>query len=318
MNLRSIKSFLALLLTMTVLIACSKDEPEEVANDTTASTTTISVSDDTVEDTDNDGDDTNNDDGDNTPSYKFSGKVDGEDWNTDTVGGIFIVDEYAGMARVIASNSNGSSVAVTISSPKDSTYALNKESVGYVTYTNAGDTTFTTAVGDNSGGLLTISSFTDGTITGEFDMELYNEDADSSFQLTEAVFTDVILTEVENSFGAKIAGTSMDATIYTGLVSGTNLIIGGAEGTGYPNVALQMPLDIEAGTYDFDITTYAAIYASAEGDANLEIAFSGALTITSHDKAAKHIVGTFNFGTLNTNTFASTEITEGTFDIYYF
>ena len=73
-------------------------------------------------------------------------------------------------------------------------------------------------------------------------------------------------------------------------------------------ISLKVPVDVETGTYDFQEVGFSASYVLGSDE---EEATSGTITITSHDAAAKTLVGTFIFETENHT------IEEGQFSVTY-
>lgn len=312
MNAKSISKFLLAAIFICTFVACDKSEETLVENDTTVADDDITFSDDTTNEDNSDDDNNNND---STASKKFMSKLDDIAWNTDDASGIYL-NGLTGFMTVNAVTTTGEKVSINIASPTDSNFILNDEAYNYTTYTSADGEVFTTKIGDNSGGLITLTDYSAGTVSGEFEVEVYSPTLDSVIKLTEGSFTDITLTEVENSFGAMVNGTDLDIVNYTGALDSNRLIIGGAEAAGMPALLLMFPSDVEAGTYEFDASTYAALYFVTEDD--FKVAIGSELVITEHDIDAKHVVGTFGFVSYDLTTFEATTISNGTFDIYYF
>lgn len=135
----------------------------------------------------------------------------------------------------------------------------------------------------------------------------------------EGTFTDEIGTGGtggNTSFFAKVDGAEFDEqTIIATEATGILGII--ASKTDGASITIQLPSDVTAATYDFTTVGYNATYKQ-NGATDTTLADSGSITITSHDTAARTIVGTFNFvSTPVASTTPEHTITDGSFSVSY-
>ena len=144
-------------------------------------------------------------------------------------------------------------------------------------------------------------------------------------KMTNGIFTDISFTKdiavipTKNTFLAKLDGVAFAPTYINGLNSSGYISIIGRRGI-IENIGLSFPNTINPGTFDLDsFGEYRGLYiknsnTDGSGIFGAEI---GSVTITSHDKTNKKIVGTFKF---TANSFLVNEthnITEGAFSVFY-
>lgn len=143
----------------------------------------------------------------------------------------------------------------------------------------------------------------------------------SNGSFTDIPYTkDLPVTTTKNSFSAKLNGAVFNPIYINALDSGGNLNIIARRGT-VETIGLTLINTINVGTYTLDsfIGNYKAGYIknnNADGSGIFSVD-TGSLTISSHDKVAKKIAGTFRF---TANSFFVSEthsITEGAFSLSY-
>ncbi|WP_281298876.1 DUF6252 family protein [Flavobacterium limnophilum] len=137
---------------------------------------------------------------------------------------------------------------------------------------------------------------------------------------TDIPFTkDVVVTPNNNSFSAKMDGVAFTPTYINGLSSSGFITIVGRRGT-IENIGLVFPNTIAPGTYNYswlDTDFRGQYIKNNNADGSGIFGGDGSVTITSHDKVNKKIVGTFKF---TANSFIVSEthnITDGTFSVSY-
>ena len=200
-----------------------------------------------------------------------------------------------------------------------------------------------TADPKNSGGASDFSGYTDTDTITISKTDVTNNKISGTFQFTGEKFKDLTGTSIEtkiftngsfteipfttdipvpvmnNSFSAKLDGAIYTPIYITALNSMGNINIIAIKGV-VENISLSFPNTIVPGTYVLDsFGDNRGQYIknnNADGSGSFG-ADVGSVTITSHDKANKKIVGTFKF---TTNSFIVSEkhnITEGAFSVSY-
>lgn len=194
-----------------------------------------------------------------------------------------------------------------------------------------------------SGGASDFSGYTDTATITISKIDVTNKKISGTFQFTGVKFKDITATSIEtkiftngsfteipfttdtpvpvtnNSFSAKLDGVIFTPIYITALNSTGNINIIARKGV-VENISLSFPNTIVPGTYildSFGDNRGQYIKANNADGSGLFGADVGSVTITSHDKANKKIVGTFKF---TANSFIVSEkhtITEGTFSVSY-
>lgn len=200
-----------------------------------------------------------------------------------------------------------------------------------------------TADAKGSGGASDFPAYTDTAIITISKIDVANNKISGTFQFTGVKFKDLAGTSIEtkiftngsftdipftndsaipvtnNSFSAKLDGTIYTSVYITALNVMGNISIVARKGL-VENIALSFPNTIVPGTYTLDSfgeNRGQYVKNSNMDGSGLFGADVGSVTITSHDKVNKKIVGTFKF---TANSFIVSEthnITEGTFSVSY-
>ncbi len=137
---------------------------------------------------------------------------------------------------------------------------------------------------------------------------------------TDITFTkDVVVTPTKNTFSAKLDGVVFTPAYINGLNAGGLISIIGRRGL-IENIGLALPSTINPGTYDLDsFGENRGLYIKNNNTDGSGIfgAEVGSVTITSHDKTNKKIVGTFKFTANSLLLSEKHNITDGVFNISY-
>lgn len=138
---------------------------------------------------------------------------------------------------------------------------------------------------------------------------------------TDLTFTsDVPVTPTTNSFSAKLDGTVYTPAYIDALASSGIVNVIARRGT-VETIGLSFPTTISAGTYPLDsyIGDYKAGYIknnNADGSGIFSVN-AGTMTIISHDKVNKKVIGTFTFTSNSLLVSETHNITEGAFSVSY-
>ncbi len=232
--------------------------------------------------------------------------------------------------------SEGEMISITLFGSTPGTYQLGVatenplqiNSVSYIEPNNTGSGVFVSRVDDiTSQGEVIITEIdnVNMTISGTFNFTGTNGSTQEVKEFTNGSFVEVSyndgLVANDNTFFAKVDGTEFVEDV----VAGTRITLGGsttlsisATKNSQETIGLSFDGDIAVGTYDFGGfggVPLAQYNTPGSNDVNLG---DGTFTITEHDIANKHIVGTFEFiATSFLGGDSSYEITEGSFDVIY-
>jgi hypothetical protein len=265
----------------------------------------------------------------------FYGTIDGLQWSADSLQDIEV--STAGVS-ILGLSKTGEVITMFLPQFKTGTYTLNAQSPAYAVYANivtSPNSEYLSNVG-NAGGTITISSIdtVNKLITGNFQLTLINP-----LDNTTKTITAGILAYVPYDGGGAVIGTSpptgagnldtLTATVngsaFTGAVVETEkdtmtgqLLVAGISADGITDIALDMPMNIKAGTYnlDFNQGVYFGFYNPSATVTLISIA-NGSLTISSNDVVNRRISGTFSFIGSTSTTASTANVTQGYFSVSY-
>lgn len=245
---------------------------------------------------------------------------------------------------------NGDLVQITVPSPynKVGTYTWKSIAaaggiIGLAYIPSNGAEPFTSDPKD-SGGASDFSGYTDTASITISKIDATTKKISGTFQFTGVKFKDNTGTSIEtkilsngsftdipfnqdlpvpvtsNTFSAKLDGTIFTPIYINALNDMVNINIIARRGT-VETIGLTFPNTITAGTYTLDsfLGDYKAGYiknnnADGSGIFGVDV---GSMTITSHDKVKKKVVGTFKFSSSSLITSEKHDITEGAFSVSY-
>ncbi|MGJ8593647.1 MAG: DUF6252 family protein [Aquaticitalea sp.] len=278
-----------------------------------------------------DSDDSNN----NPPAAAgtFQVDFDGQTYVADVVSST-IIDNNINIAGL--RGTEGENVNITVFGSTVGTYQLgvtmNQVEVNgaaYIEPNNDGSGVFV-SIGDGTTAqgevVITEIDEVNLTISGTFNFTGTNGNTEEVKEFTNGSFNRIPyidgLVANDNQFFAKVDG----AEFVEDLVAGVNLSTGGQSSLGITatknsneTIGLYFDSEVAPGTYDFG--GFGSVPLAQYNVSTSEITIgTGTFTITTHDIANKHIVGTFEFTSeaVFGGTGATYEITEGSFDVVYF
>ncbi|MBA0885459.1 DUF6252 family protein [Flavobacterium undicola] len=123
-----------------------------------------------------------------------------------------------------------------------------------------------------------------------------------------------------NSFFCKLDGSDFIPTNVDGIKASNSITINGRRGS-VETIGLTLVAGITPGTYDLENlplgTNNIGLYNKDMSGMNTFGANPGTVTITTHNTATKHIVGTFRFTGTSFFDVITHSVTNGSFDVYY-
>lgn len=271
------------------------------------------------------GDDDSPDNTDNTAPGTMTCKVDGTQWTSATATATIL----NGIMNITGVSSDDQVFTITLDGDSEGSYSLdpslqnviahtidtNGSNPAYVSNQNTVNTNF---------GVVTVSEIdTDNkTISGTFQTEVHRIIDGEVKIITEGVFEKIPYVEsvapTSSTLSADIDGTTFNATSVTGVIAFGMFTINGSDGTGSKTIALTIPPDIAAGTYNLTSPGFSDYGAQYNADANTFLtADSGTLIITEHNTTSKEIKGTFDFEASDFVGSASASLSNGVFELSY-
>lgn len=261
----------------------------------------------------------NDDDQDGPP--EFTARIDGFDFTTsegasaELVGGELRITAQTDTRGVVINipdfDGEGRYDFAAVNAPSDGAALAYTGGPGEVAFTSN-----TLAVNNSS---ITISVFDttgDGRLSGAFATDVRRLfPRDSILPITDGSFRNLPLTtdavdSNADAMMATIGGQPFTATsVRATAVSVTNQINVTGTGMGdYPAIGINMPNDIDPGTYD--ITSFGTYNAGLTPDATTMtlVAQAGTLTILEHNRTMKRIKGTFSFNASDSSTGGGTVV----------
>lgn len=263
-----------------------------------------------------------NKDSSSKPKASMTCKIDGVDWEAraDFAG----ITVQPGVTNLIGKAVDGTVVTITLQATAAGTYPLLEGGDHAGVYLKPdGSGAFASNQGNDPTAQCKISSINtaDSTMSGTFQFTAFRLIDGKKVVVTEGVFTDVpFVSEVSSSaagtFSCKVNGTQFTPSLTFGTLNLGILQIGGSSSAGTPSVSLALDENIAVGTTDLDGFTNFGQY-NPNSSTFLQ-STSGNVTVSKHDKAARKIVGTFDFEAAEFGGGPTTaSITSGSFNISY-
>lgn len=247
---------------------------------------------------------------DNSPALQ--GEIDSTFFKASTA--LFITD---GNGRYVIQGATARrTVSLGLSDNAEGTYNLGANGNNYASYEDENGNIYSTTPLGN-GQVIITDVENDGSLTGTFSFMAVRPGIDTIY-MSKGRFYQVpasVFNEDDDGGGSSTNDGTLSATIdgapFTPITvnatdTGNSLIIIGTSSS--LSILLQLPADIEAGTYNLPSAGIDATYT--ENGVSTD-ASSGSVTITAHDTAAGTISGTFSFQA------GATGITSGAFDVTY-
>ncbi len=252
----------------------------------------------------------------------MSAKINGADWEAATAGALIQVNRI-GISGLAA---DGSVIVLSLEDNGAGVYELTETSLSAGAYT----------LGDNSdaftsnveGGTVEITelNWQDSTMSGTFSFTGARAIPAGEVNIEVGKFTNIrVRTELGsvndfNKISVKVDTVLFEPEAVTAMIDpfSNNIAIVGTAAVGIPSVALFLPKDIIAGTYDLGTPGFADYGAQYNiDDMTFLGAESGQVTVTKHDKGVRIIEGTFFFEATELAGGATASLMEGSFMVSY-
>ena len=216
---------------------------------------------------------------------------------------------------------NEEQVSLTLPFYGEGVFNIEPDNPTYATYISASGKEFSTLI-DGEGSIV-VERIEDSTYTGSFRFRARSQVDSSDVYFTKGYFYEVPFYKkppvpeeipvVATSFYCRINGNTFNP-ISINASAGSTAILGSGNQSSVV-IRLVFPKNIEPGTYpltDFSVTSpYQASYQSSNTN---PIVQSGTLTITSHNRDARSVGGTFSFTAQGSSI---VQITDGRFGFNY-
>jgi hypothetical protein len=259
----------------------------------------------------------------------FYATVDGKQWDADSLQ-LVQLNNYG--VTISGLSKTGIEISMVLPEFKTGTYTLSAASIPFAFYVDLLGS-LTDVYYSNSGtaaGTVTISSIdtVNHLVSGSFQFTLVNPSDNSTKSVTNGVFAYIPYTggtgpitqpgTALDTLTAKVGTSLFSPFQITSSAAGGQLVIAGITTDG-ATLALLMPDNVTAGSYDFDFGTgiYIGVYNPPGTTIGLVSQASGTLKIITHDTVAKRITGTFSFIATPITSGTPVTITEGYFSISY-
>jgi hypothetical protein len=265
----------------------------------------------------------------------FYATIDGKLWNADS---LQLIQVDNGIVTISGLSKTGEVISMIVPVFKTGTYTLGGLSLSYASYVNLlGDLSKIYASdASNASGTITISSIdtVHHLMNGSFQFNLVDLSDNSIKTITKGVFAYIPYsggTPLPGQTGADTLTATINGVLFAppqlivktqGGTQGSSLqlLIGGISADGTQRLALLLPADIAAGSYNMDFANgagnYYAIYYPVTGE-TLVSASNGTLTIISNNAATRRIKGTFSFTASPLTSGTPATITNGYFSVNY-
>ena len=263
----------------------------------------------------------------------FYSTIDSKLWNADSVQLILIGSNGVAINGL---SKTGEEISMVLPGLKKGVYTLNAQSASYALDANIIGTVTKVYISNfgAAGGAVTISSIdsVNKLVSGSFELTLINPADNTKKTITKGVFNSIHYTIdlsvvftaptliSTDTLTALIDGVPFKGNIVETLKDTANqqLTIAGITYIGSQDIALIMPINITAGTYDLDFSNgnYVGIFNPNSIDIYYSI-HNGKLTITSNNTLTRRIKGTFNFTASTQTSGKSFVITQGYFSVKY-
>ncbi|HTF30851.1 MAG TPA: DUF6252 family protein [Flavitalea sp.] len=263
---------------------------------------------------------------------KLKMTINGKLWVADKIAAATI---YDGSISVYGISNDKKAFIISLNDEITGEYQLDQSSLSVAAWTDSSETnklSYTTNQSSDlvvAGGKVFVTKIdtVKKLVSGTFQMNLFREDDGGKKTIVDGVFEDITYSGEAPTTGGPVnpdnlLKVSIDGTVYvpkqiTAMVAQANLFINGAELDGTKALALFMPSDIVAGTYQFDKNSgkYTGLYVVSPFESYM--AEDGKLIILEHDKTAKKIRGTFEFKGAHVVNQTSKQFTKGSFTVSY-
>jgi hypothetical protein len=248
----------------------------------------------------------------------FTAKVNGQDW---VASDMLCIMSTRGITTLKGVAVEGPTIVINISDTIENSYVLNFLSPHQATV-DVNNLVYSTTSNLGTGGQVDINFINkrDSVISGTFAFLGYNSTSSEYIEVSNGVFTDIVYTFeepsiTENSLKVNIDGVLFEADTVTGLATNDTLHI---IGSSYPDtmaVEFKVPINISAGVVSLSLNgAYRGFYRTHD---TIRQSFSGTLTIESHQDIHQTIQGKFEFSAVVPGTPISSELTNGSFQLFY-
>jgi len=256
----------------------------------------------------------------------MTAKVNGNDWSTENASALIQVNRI-GISGVEA---NGSVIILSLEDMGEGNYELTQNSLSAGAYTedsNGNSNAFASNASEEVGFVnITELNWQDSTISGTFAFTGARALPAGEVKIEEGKFEKLpVRTELTaindlNTLSVNVDSVLFEPEVVSGMVDpfSGNIAIIGTAAAGVPSVALYLPQDIVAGTYELGapvLSEYGAQYNIS--DMEFLAAENGEVIITKHDKSVKIIEGTFSFEAAELIGEEKASLTEGRFSVTY-
>ena len=251
-------------------------------------------------------------------------QINNMDWSATTAGALIQVNRI-GISGLAA---DGSIIILSLEDKGEGVYELTENSLSAGAYTLGDNSDAFTSNTSMEGGRVEITelNWQDSTMSGTFFFTGARAIPAGEVKIEVGQFNKIpVKTELGsvndfNTISVKVDTTLFEPEAVTAMIDPfTNAIaIVGTAAGGIPSIALYLPRDITAGTYDLGTPGFADYGAQYNiDDMTFLGAESGQVTITKHDKGVKIIEGTFFFEGTELAGDAKASLTEGRFMVSY-
>ncbi len=257
-----------------------------------------------------------------SPQGKMTAKIDGQNWSGKEVGAALT----QGTFNLSGKAADGSLITITLQDFTADTFYLypNADHAAVWLPANGSNSFVSNAPGGLGYVIFSEINTTDSLISGKFEFMAENPLSGESVFVSEGEFVNVPFTSNiahvgENTFVVKIDGVNWAPTLISGSkVNGKINIVASNVSTGR-SVGLYIPVAVNPGDYTLGDPLFGATYGGQYNPDSQTFlsANSGSLTISKHDKTARLIEGTFQFGASSLFSPATASLTDGSFSIQY-
>jgi hypothetical protein len=258
----------------------------------------------------------------------FYATIDGTQWNADSLQLALLTNTGFSLSGL---SKTGEQITMLLPTLKTGNYTFNALSAPiancfnllvnlssvYISNTGAAD------------GNVTISRLdsVNHLVSGSFMFTLINPTDNSRTSITAGIFNSIpysvdttggITTSSSDTLQATVGGVQFNSAQVVTSITNSTLFMAGISSDGVSDIALGMPTDISAGTYNMDFATgkYYGVY-NPNSNTTLLSQMNGTLTITLNDTVARRIIGTFSFVASPLMSGTPVTITAGYFAVSY-
>jgi hypothetical protein len=248
----------------------------------------------------------------------FTAKINGIDW---IASDMLCIVSTKGITTLRGIEVGGASITLNINDTIENSYILNMFSPHQATV-ETNTLVYSTTKNLGTGGQVDFDLINkrDSVITGTFSFAGYNSTSSEYIEVSNGVFKDIryVIEEpsiTENGLRANIDEVLFIADTVTGLAMNDTIHIIGNSIPDTTSVEFKLPINISAGTFQLTMNgAYRAFYT--KNDSTLR-SFTGTLTIESHQDIHQTIEGKFEFSAIVPGTSTSSELKNGSFQLFY-